>query len=146
MPFSWTGGSQEPYDWSPACWSWEPPTEADREHAREKYAYLVKAMGEGKPLEDTLAGLVMADWQQGRCAVCASKMSALVEDHDHATGLVRGYLCRGCNTAEGMNGDGARLWREYRERNPASICGVVARYYDSFAKKFAEPVNGTLGR
>jgi hypothetical protein len=138
MPFPWRGGRAS-YDYSPACWSWAPPTEADRERVRGRYAYLVEAMGEGDPLKRTLAGLVMVDWQQDRCAACASKTEVLVEDHDHLTGLVRGYLCRGCNTAEGMNGDGARVWREYRERNPASICGIREFYYNWYTKEHARP-------
>lgn len=51
------------------------------------------------------------------CAMCGmpDTLSSLVEDHCHITGLVRGYLCRGCNTIEGTSG--APEWDEYR-RNP----------------------------
>ena len=38
--------------------------------------------------------------QGGRCAVCGDPQK-LVVDHDHATGLARGLLCRSCNCREG---------------------------------------------
>jgi hypothetical protein len=75
----------------------------------------------------------MDNWQAGRRAACG-RMGADVEDHDHATGLVRGWLCRGCNISEGMNRYSGRLWREYRERNPASICGLVEVYNGPFTE------------
>jgi hypothetical protein len=34
-------------------------------------------------------------WQQGRCGLCGERATEL--DHDHETGLVRGWLCRDCN-------------------------------------------------
>jgi hypothetical protein len=125
--------TSEPHDFSPACWSWPPPTDADRERVRTLYKSAIDQLGDG-----ILPALVMSDWQQERCAVCGGQ-GAPVEDHDHGTGLVRGYLCRGCNVAEGMNRYAGRVWREYRERNPASICGVVERYWDPLTKEFAEP-------
>ena len=83
-----------PYDYSPACWSWLPPTEADCERVR-------------------------VAWEQslGDCA-------------DEAL-----------PAAEGMNrlADSGRVWREYRQRNPASICGVRERYWNPFTREFAEP-------
>ena len=48
------------------------------------------------------------DVQQGRCAICESVMlprgrssKAVAVDHNHATGAVRGLLCRTCNTGIG---------------------------------------------
>ena len=38
----------------------------------------------------------LRDWQRWRCAMCGT--GPVIEcDHDHRTGLVRGYLCRDCN-------------------------------------------------
>lgn len=43
----------------------------------------------------------LIDRQNGCCAICDSKVPLAV-DHCHATGKIRGLLCRSCNTALGM--------------------------------------------
>ena len=43
--------------------------------------------------------------QRGVCAICSKKPTDLVLDHDHATGKVRGLLCRLCNSLLGMCND-----------------------------------------
>lgn len=40
--------------------------------------------------------------QDGKCAVCHQPGTNLAVDHDHATGEIRGLLCRGCNLALGF--------------------------------------------
>ncbi|MFD0856820.1 endonuclease VII domain-containing protein [Actinomadura adrarensis] len=42
--------------------------------------------------------------QHGRCAACAEVKAEHV-DHDHATGVVRGILCGGCNSGMGQLAD-----------------------------------------
>lgn len=40
--------------------------------------------------------------QDGRCAICACERQELVLDHCHASGKIRGLLCRPCNAILGM--------------------------------------------
>lgn len=60
-------------------------------------------------------GLTLIAWeamfngQDRRCAICKSVDPGTKKgwhtDHDHETGIVRGILCMGCNTALGLLGD-----------------------------------------
>lgn len=105
---------------APACWGWTVPDSAT----------LTDCDLDG-------AGLAaIEEWQAGRCAICSSK-ARLVTDHDHSTGLVRGLLCHRCNTAEAFRTAG--LYRRYRERPPAVILGVQARYWDPLTQEHAQP-------
>lgn len=65
-----------------------------------KYAFL-RWKPPAEPFADALA---MRLWQRYRCAVCSRKPYEIGEglqlDHDHTTGLARGYLCRDCNRNE----------------------------------------------
>ena len=47
----------------------------------------------------------MQEEQLGQCAICGKVSDTLFVDHDHASGQVRGLLCRDCNTGVGMFGD-----------------------------------------
>lgn len=69
------------------------------------------------------ADRVARAWHAGRCAICGSR-SALDGDHDHTTGLWRGYLCQRCNTSEG--GSRRRVFQSYRWMPPAAILGIVS--------------------
>lgn len=60
--------------------------------------------------------------QDGRCASCGDLLDArgLVVDHCHATGMVRGLLCNGCNSLLGMakdDPDRLRMAIDYLERS-----------------------------
>lgn len=85
----------------------------------------------------------MLAWQQRRCAICGrlesnrgfNRIDALYVDHDRATGLVRGWLCRGCNTTEGRHNVTVARYRKYRAKNPASILGLKIPYSSSWVSK-----------
>ena len=66
---------------------------------KRKYYYGITA----KAYEQLLAD------QDGACAICRNKQKLLCVDHDHATGVVRGLLCRKCNAAIGLMGDDPSL-------------------------------------
>lgn len=62
------------------------------------------------------------------CAICAIpwRIGELVTDHCHATGQVRGRLCRGCNVSEGKSDH--PIFVRYRRIHPASIIGMHVMY------------------
>lgn len=99
---------------TPACWRWPLPSTTET--------------------DDPEGGLgAMSAWQAGRCAICGYAERTMVQDHDHETALIRGWLCRSCNVTEGR-GDGGRFVR-YRLINPATIFGVEERYVDLFGQE-----------
>lgn len=116
----------------PACWSWPVPADLaeQTEAAHGPYWHRLNA--------DDHAELVVAEWQDDRCAIC-ERRGRLVTDHDHVTGLVRGLLCHSCNVREGCDRTGSPLFARYRERPPAAILGVRVRYYSPFTG-YAEPM------
>ena len=68
-------------------------------------------------------------FHQGRCAICGTPRGDLVVDHDHWSGLVRGFLCSGCNGLEGAGrADSMPLFARYRRRHPAAILN----YYEAY--------------
>ena len=44
----------------------------------------------------------LANGQEGRCKICGRSDKKLAVDHCHVTGIVRGLLCRTCNSAIGL--------------------------------------------
>jgi len=66
----------------------------------------------------------------GRCAACGSEpdsMRALHLDHDHETGVVRGFLCNTCNVALGMVRDSPERLRQLAEYLERIADGKVRR-------------------
>lgn len=72
-------------------------------------------------------GLTVSDYnellqdQDGRCGVCertesinsvTKDVERFCVDHEHATGRVRGLLCRGCNWSMGLHESGYRVQEE----------------------------------
>jgi len=103
--------------------------EKKREWARQSYA---TAEGRKRHRERVLRhrygiGLdhlqAMYELQEGACAICGTNgdlpysqdqrgfggKGALILDHDHSTGELRGLLCRKCNSGLGLFGDSAAL-------------------------------------
>ena len=118
-----------------AFWNW-PVSDNDRRRAQEARDCTDPERAR------SIAWKLLADWQDDRCAVCGGRSDFL--DHDHKTGLVRGWLCHCCNTGEGsptyIPGD----WFErYREKNPATILGIEIRYFSPFTG-WAEPDPGPV--
>lgn len=71
-----------------------------------RYLYEIKKKYGLTPLQ--LSQMRAAQWN--KCAIC-KQPAALVVDHDHATGKVRGLLCSGCNSGLGMfRDDFSLLW------------------------------------
>lgn len=120
--------NERAYDLTPACWAYDwplpdpPPADVDME------PYL-------RIIQSDILERVRA-WQLGRCAMCAAA-KPLVEDHDHQTGLTRGWLCRSCNTLEGKRR--GLVFSLYRWRHPTSILGLTVPYIDPRTNEVARP-------
>lgn len=66
-------------------------------------------------------GIDVEDWarlfeaQEGKCAACKTLLQEGKHthvDHDHATGKLRGLLCRGCNNALGCVHDNPMILQD----------------------------------
>lgn len=87
-------------------------------------------------------GVTLADYdamlkaQGGKCAICWAPESAQFKgvfhvDHCHATGAVRGLLCRGCNHMLGVVGDDPEvLRRAIAYLVPQVAAEVIGAYLD----------------
>lgn len=132
----------------PVCWYWPTDRPTEEDARREMFEYAERngcTPGQAQVLWDLerAAGVlsdgdVLARWQNGRCAICG-RASDLVCDHDHSTGLVRGWLCRSCNTTEGTNHQPDTIFTRYRERPPAAILGLIIRYLNPITGEDARP-------
>jgi Recombination endonuclease VII len=108
-------------DSTPACWSW-PVLNSDRSAMHQAIT------GSDDALHQTFCAYdVLWEWQQHRCALCRAATADMVMDHDHETGYIRGWLCRRCNTEEGV-GWSERIGK-YRKQNPASLFGIDVWYH-----------------
>lgn len=116
---------------TPACWDWPV---ADEDLVRADGVREIGDLGSAY----VAATRLLRAWQAGRCAICGCPEPASVLDHDHATGLIRGRLCRSCNLLEGFAGDPEDPCVLYRTRNPASMLGIKMPYYSPFTG-WAEP-------
>lgn len=75
-------------------------------------------------------------WHDGRCASCGRNTSDLVTDHCHMTGLVRGLLCRSCNSCEGWQGD--EKWGDWRSgKNPAN----AIKHFEIYVGRHDTPIS-----
>lgn len=134
----------------PVCWGWptDLPTgagvqrrfieEAERRGCTPEQAAVLWDL---ECAADALVGDddgTLARWQDGRCAICGQARD-LVCDHDHSTGLVRGWLCHSCNTREGTNQEPDTIFARYRERPPAVILGLTIRYLNPVTGEHAAP-------
>lgn len=125
----------------PACWSWPVPSILPApgvpEGVGSRTAARLLASYEDP---ETRQGVQLENWQARRCAICGRSSSGLVEDHDHQSGLVRGWLCHGCNVQEG-----AWCWQsrtdttfaKYRLRPPTAVLGMKLRYWDPVLQDYA---------
>ena len=116
----------------PACWSWHVPAVP----TAEETARLIDMWGrrfwtaEYRQTPDIVAqGCRFAMFHGGRCAMCGTIDATLVADHDHQSGVLRGYLCGGCNAGEGSRGNASRMsFVGYRHSHPAVLLNYRERY------------------
>lgn len=86
-----------------SCLALSRKANRERDRAAERRRY--QARGRFKPYDltpDEYDALLAR--QGGVCAICRTRPPTDI-DHDHATGQVRGLLCRACNLLLGMAND-----------------------------------------
>lgn len=127
----------------PACHAWLVDQDFDRYIA----GVMDSVFPSLRPAERDLA--VLALWQECRCALCGTDVpeSRLVKDHDHDTGLVRGLLCRPCNTIEAHT-TSFRVSREavraYRQQPATARLGLRIPYRKVVRVAVAKLLDGVL--
>ena len=117
------------WEGNPACWRWKVPTATEVARLREK------AVREGlhEPIsEEYLRWRLMGEMHKDRCAICGRRTSQPRKDHDHPTGLIRGWLCPSCNTSEGCSRSDGTIYAKYRAIHPALMCGVREVYHSGW--------------
>ncbi len=76
------------------------------------------------------------------CEMCGRTDKTLVVDHDHATGMIRGHVCKRCNLTLAVVEDPALISAAfaYLERTPSTVeyrtvhvDAVRARYHNDLA-------------
>lgn len=77
-----------------------------REHLREKYGL---SLAEYDALMNAQSGVCKICGEPERAVASSGIVLSLSVDHDHATGKVRGLLCRHCNIAVGWLEKAANL-------------------------------------
>jgi hypothetical protein len=92
----------------------------------------------GKAGHKDEARVALMQIQSGRCGGCYQRLAEVLHvDHDHETGLVRGLLCRRCNTGEHRT---ALDWRSYVEAPPATLT------HEQCLPRFLTSAEAGLGR
>lgn len=88
----------------PACWSWDLPTLGSLDsEARQRDALWA--------------------WHDGRCGICGGDGASPL-DHDHVTGLARGYLCFRCNSHEGRSDRRTDVYARWRACPASAMLGI----------------------
>ena len=77
--------------------------------------------------------------QMGQCLICCTEMNPPAVDHDHATGEVRGLLCRQCNAALGLLRDDPAILARAAAYLTRSSSGVTSTASSQRLKKLSTP-------
>jgi hypothetical protein len=132
-------------DEPPACWSWSIPEDLHERAAAHLTSFAPRTRARLGDPDELLAYVRLQLWHEERCALCGKKSGRLVDDHDYETGLMRGFLCRSCNTREGQSRDRSGCFADYRSRPPAVILGVRVPYLHPFTGENAVPLPTAAG-